>query len=296
MSANPHANGGLLLRDLRLPDFRDYAVEVAESGREERRVDARHGHLSARRHEAQPRCEQLPPRLARREQLESVAGRARSDGSLLRRRDLSRGRPPLARRPRDGGALRAPVPGLARGLPAHRPPRLLLVLRGLHPHHRFDVQPARQVAEGLQRHPVAAPDREPQLPAQLARLAPGPQRLQPPGSRLPRPRGEQEGRGDPRLPAARRELPALRDRRVPAQPRSRERDRGRQAARAAVAHDGPGGGALQRGHRHLGVGQQRSRRRAGRRDGVLRRRADARDAGGRRPAAPPRPGAARCAS
>jgi xylulose-5-phosphate/fructose-6-phosphate phosphoketolase len=30
MSANPHANGGLLLRDLRLPDFRAYAVEVAK--------------------------------------------------------------------------------------------------------------------------------------------------------------------------------------------------------------------------------------------------------------------------
>jgi len=28
MSANPHANGGLLMRDLRLPDFRDYGVEV----------------------------------------------------------------------------------------------------------------------------------------------------------------------------------------------------------------------------------------------------------------------------
>jgi len=28
MSANPHANGGALLRDLSLPDFRDYAVEV----------------------------------------------------------------------------------------------------------------------------------------------------------------------------------------------------------------------------------------------------------------------------
>ncbi len=28
MSANPHANGGLLLHDLRLPDFGDYAVEV----------------------------------------------------------------------------------------------------------------------------------------------------------------------------------------------------------------------------------------------------------------------------
>ena len=29
MSANPHANGGLLLRDLALPDFRDYAVDGA---------------------------------------------------------------------------------------------------------------------------------------------------------------------------------------------------------------------------------------------------------------------------
>ena len=39
----------------------------------------------------------------------------------------------------------------------------------------------------------------------LARLAAGPQRLQPPGPGLHRPRREQEGGGDPRLPAARRE-------------------------------------------------------------------------------------------
>ncbi|MDQ2949008.1 MAG: phosphoketolase family protein, partial [Acidobacteriota bacterium] len=32
MGANPHANGGLLLRDLRLPDFRDYAVAVPKPG------------------------------------------------------------------------------------------------------------------------------------------------------------------------------------------------------------------------------------------------------------------------
>jgi xylulose-5-phosphate/fructose-6-phosphate phosphoketolase len=32
MSANPHANGGLLLRDLDLPDFRDYAVDVESPG------------------------------------------------------------------------------------------------------------------------------------------------------------------------------------------------------------------------------------------------------------------------
>ncbi len=32
MGANPHANGGLLLRDLRTPDFRDYAVDVPQPG------------------------------------------------------------------------------------------------------------------------------------------------------------------------------------------------------------------------------------------------------------------------
>jgi xylulose-5-phosphate/fructose-6-phosphate phosphoketolase len=32
MSANPHANGGELLDDLRLPDFRNYAVEVTKPG------------------------------------------------------------------------------------------------------------------------------------------------------------------------------------------------------------------------------------------------------------------------
>ncbi len=34
MSASPHANGGLLLKDLRLPDFRDYAVKVSAPGAE----------------------------------------------------------------------------------------------------------------------------------------------------------------------------------------------------------------------------------------------------------------------
>jgi xylulose-5-phosphate/fructose-6-phosphate phosphoketolase len=32
MSATPHANGGELLRDLRLPDFREYAVDVPQPG------------------------------------------------------------------------------------------------------------------------------------------------------------------------------------------------------------------------------------------------------------------------
>ena len=33
MSANPHANGGLLLKNLEMPDFRDYAVKVPKPGK-----------------------------------------------------------------------------------------------------------------------------------------------------------------------------------------------------------------------------------------------------------------------
>lgn len=32
MGSNPHANGGILLQDLKMPDFRDYAVKVTEPG------------------------------------------------------------------------------------------------------------------------------------------------------------------------------------------------------------------------------------------------------------------------
>ena len=33
MGANPHANGGILLKDLKMPDFRDYAIDVPEPGK-----------------------------------------------------------------------------------------------------------------------------------------------------------------------------------------------------------------------------------------------------------------------
>ena len=51
MSANPHANGGLLLRDLELPDFRDYAVDVPSAGVATfSEADPGARHLAARRH------------------------------------------------------------------------------------------------------------------------------------------------------------------------------------------------------------------------------------------------------
>ena len=72
---------------------------------------------------------------------------------------------------------------------------------------------------------------------------------------------------------------------LPAQPQLRQRDRRRQAAGAAMAGYGRGRAALHGRHRNLGLGQQRSGRRAGRRDGLLRRCAHARNAGRRRSAA-----------
>ena len=218
----------------------------ARARRRHRRVDPRHGQVPARRDEAEPGGAELPAVQPRREQLEPLAGRARGHQPRLGRRDLSVRRPPRARRAGDGDAERAPVPGLARGLSADRPARLLLLLRGVHPHHRLDVQPARQVAEGVQPHPLAAADRLAQLPAVEPRLAAGPQRLQPPGPRLHRPRRQQEGRGRPRLSAARRQLPAVGHRPLPAQPQLRQRRRRRQAAGAAVADDGRGDQALRR--------------------------------------------------
>ena len=139
-------------QDARLPRL---CGRRAQPRRGHGRVGAGDGQVPPRRHEAQPGEQELPPVQPGREQLQPLAGRARGHQPLLHGRDLSGGRPPLARRARDGSAQRASVPGLARGLPADRPPRLLLLLRSLHPHHRFDVQPARQVAEGVQPHPVA---------------------------------------------------------------------------------------------------------------------------------------------
>ncbi len=55
MGSNPHANGGLLLKDLRLPDFRDYAVSVTKPGAALDRSDARDGQVPARCDQSQRR-------------------------------------------------------------------------------------------------------------------------------------------------------------------------------------------------------------------------------------------------
>ena len=104
MSDNPHANGGLLLRDLKMPDFRDYAVKVPSPGATDGRVGPGDGQVPPRRHEAEPGQQELPPVQPRREQLEPLAGRARGDQPLLHGRDLSGRRQAQPGRPGDGGA------------------------------------------------------------------------------------------------------------------------------------------------------------------------------------------------
>ena len=168
MGANPHANGGLLLRDLRLPDFRDYAVDVPSAGHDDR---------ARRRGSSATSCAtsmkrnleyaELPHLRARRAAPRTGwAPSSRSPTGRWLAETLPGGRPPGARRPGDGDPQRAHLPGLARGLPAHRPARPLHDVRGVRPHRRLDVQPAREVAEGdARRDPVAAADRVAQLPA-----------------------------------------------------------------------------------------------------------------------------------
>ncbi len=60
MGANPHANGGILLRDLRMPDFREYADDVPSPG--VRGIGDTHvlGPFPARRGEAERRAAEFP--------------------------------------------------------------------------------------------------------------------------------------------------------------------------------------------------------------------------------------------
>ena len=73
MSANPHANGGLLLRDLDMPDFRDYAVAVAQPATETHEATRVLGTFLRDVIARNPR--RFPPDGSRRDRLEPPATR-----------------------------------------------------------------------------------------------------------------------------------------------------------------------------------------------------------------------------
>ena len=88
MSANPHANGGLLLRDLRLPDFRDYAVAVPQPGA----VDAEATRVQGEfiRDVIKLQSATTSGSSARTKRLEPLERGLRGDQSLFDRRDPAR--------------------------------------------------------------------------------------------------------------------------------------------------------------------------------------------------------------
>ena len=201
MGANPHANGGMLLRDLRMPDFRAHALDVPSPGAVDGQDTLVLGEFLRDVIALNEERRQLSHLRSRRDAVEPARRGVRDDQPSVGRPTGRERRVPRARGTRARlDAERAPVRGLAGGLPAHRTARTVQLLRGLHPHRRLDVQPARQMVEGDLAAAVAAGDRLAELPARLARVAAGSQRLHPPGPRLSRPRRQQEGRHRAGLP------------------------------------------------------------------------------------------------
>ncbi len=111
------------------------------------RGDPRARALPGRGDAPERRCPQLPHRRPRRDGLQPPGRRLRGHGPRLDGRAHARRRAPRSRRPGHGDPVGARLPGLARGLPADGPARPLLVLRGVRPHRRLDVQPACEVAQ-----------------------------------------------------------------------------------------------------------------------------------------------------
>ena len=128
MSDNPHANGGTLLRELRLPDFREYAVPVEQPGASEAEPTRVQGAMMRDVMKLNAAAGNFrifsPDELTSNRWDAVLEATSRMSSARHPRHRLARGE----RRPRARDAERAPVPGLARRVSAHRPPRLLQLL------------------------------------------------------------------------------------------------------------------------------------------------------------------------
>ena len=284
MSANPVANGGELLRELVLPDFRDYAVDVPSPGattseaarvlgtyvRDVMRTNTDNFRMFGPDETASNRLGAVLEVTDRTWMAEIVEGddHLAPDGRVME---------VLSEHQCQGwleGYLLTGRHGIFNCYEA-----FIHIVDSMFNQHAKWLKVTRDMPW---RRPIASLNYLLSSP----RLAAGPQRLLPPGSGLHRPRGQQEVGRHPRLPAARREHAAVRGRPLPPQPPLRQRHRGRQAAEPELADDGRGDPPLHARDRDLGLGEQRRRRRARRRHGLRRRHPDARGARGGGPAAP----------
>ena len=219
----PHANGGLLLRDLPLPALEKYAVAVDKRGATLHEPTRVLGGLLADVMQATAERRDFrvvgPDETAsnRLEALYDVTGKAWQAETYATDEHLAR----------DGRVMEVLSEHLCQGwLEGY----LLTGRHGLFScyeafAHIVDSMVNQHIKwlRTSRRIALAATHRLPQLPAHLARLAPGPQRLLAPGPGVRRPRPQQEPRSRPRLPPAGRQHPALGGRPRPAQPRLRQR-------------------------------------------------------------------------
>ena len=257
MGANPHANGGVLLRDLDLPDFREYAVDVPAPGATTAEPTRVLGGLlrDVMRRNAGER--NFRHRRPRRDRVQPARSGVRGDRPGVRPAEILPGDDHLAP---DGRVMEVLSEHLCQGwLEGY----LLTGRHGLFTCYEAFIHIVdsmfNQHAKWLKvtaPHPVAAADRLAELPAHLARLAAGPQRLLAPGPGVHRPRGQQEGRGRAGLPAARRQHAAVASPTTACAAATTSTSSWPASSRApnwltmdeAVAH-------CTRGDRHLGVGR-----------------------------------------
>ena len=259
MGANPHANGGLLLRELRMPDFRDYAVKLPRPGglmNEDTRTlgkflrdvirlndDQRNFRLFGPDETASNRLTAVYEATDKQWEAETVAT---DDHLAFQGRVMEM----LSEHQCEGwleGYLLTGRHGLFNCYEA-----FIHIIDSM-----FNQQ--REMAEGDARDSLAPADRVAEHPARLARLAAGPERVHAPGPRLHRPRRQQEGRDRPGLPASRYQHALIGDGPLLEEPPLCQRDHREQAPVAAVARHGIGGEALHRRDRHVGMGGQRRR-------------------------------------
>ncbi len=258
MGANPHANGGILLKDLVLPDFCDYAVDVPKPGIIESEATRVMG--SFIRDVMRLNTESKNFRIVSPD--ETASNRWNAVFDVTNRESTAEIIPIDDHVAPDGRVMEVLSEHMCQGwlegyLLTGRHgffscyEAFVHIIDSMFNQHAKWLKVTRKIAW---RRPIASLNYLLSFP----RLAAGPQRLQPSGPRIHRSRHQQEGRNRPRLSSAGRQHPALRNRSLPAQPQLRQRDRRRQAARAPMAQHGPGHSPLHRRSRHLGVRQQRS--------------------------------------
>ncbi len=257
MGANPHANGGKLLRELKRPDFRAYGIDVPSPGSVEAQDmlvlgsfvrDVIRDNADAKNFRVFGPDESKSNRLTPMFETTSRVWNA----------DLAEGDEYLGHSGRvmdsmlsehmcEGwleGYLLTGRHGFFNSYEA-----FIRIVDSMFSQHAKWLKtcnelPWRQDIASLKLYPL------------LQRLAAGSQRLHPPGPRLPGSCGQQEGRCGADVSAPGRQLPALLLQPLHCQPELCECAGHLQASPPSMADHGAGGEALHPGHRHLAVGLQ----------------------------------------